>query len=175
LLSIPLTAPSRSPPPTILPPSPSPSLSGWEAPWVSPCPGLSILWEATLILSHWGQTRQPQGSRLVDSVGLSWFYWSSWGIPIPFRTCNPSPYSSIRVPGGCLHLSKSAAGWSVSETCPHLWRRWMNASWGQMSSASPIPEQTDGRFWSSCHYSVLELLFSLAFTPSPNLWGPGIH
>jgi hypothetical protein len=38
---------------------PLPSLSRWEPPWVFPHPGESSLFQATLILSHRGQTRQP--------------------------------------------------------------------------------------------------------------------
>jgi hypothetical protein len=48
------------------------------------------------------------------------------GLPVEFLSPsgppNPSSYFSIRVPklhplfgGGCLHLSESAAGWSISE------------------------------------------------------------
>jgi hypothetical protein len=58
-------------------------------------------------------------SRLVGSVGLP---VASCGIPIPLGACNPSSYSSIKVPKlhslfgcGCVHLSESAAGWNLSE------------------------------------------------------------
>ena len=58
----------------------------------------------------------PQGSRLIDSVGLLVeslsFFWS----------LNPSPNSSIRLPElhlmlgcGSLHLFPLAAGWSLLE------------------------------------------------------------
>ena len=95
----------------------------------------SIICRIRQIFSHWGKTRQPsdtnvpeawvqplyslwlmaqslrsQGSRLVYTVDLP------VGVPIPFRSFNPSSNSSIRVSElhprfGCgnLHLFQSAA------------------------------------------------------------------
>lgn len=44
-------------------------------------------------------------------VHVIWYCWSSWEVPIPFRTLSPSPNSSIRVPNlhplfgcGALHF-----------------------------------------------------------------------
>jgi hypothetical protein len=62
------------------------------------------------------QSLRAQGSRLVDPVGLPVEFLS------PSRPAILLPYSSIRVSKlhplyycGYLHLSKSAAGWSLSE------------------------------------------------------------
>ena len=59
-----------------------------------------------------------------QEVQASWFCWSSCGVPIPFRTFNPSPNSSVRISElhpifGCgyLYLFQAAAGWSLSELC----------------------------------------------------------
>ena len=102
----------------------------------SPQPSQASLWGKSLyrirnILSHWGQTRQSstkylQGPRAkscmlfgwwlslwdLPVVQVSWFFWSSYGVAIPFSSSSPSSNHSILVPNlnpvvGCkyLHLS----------------------------------------------------------------------
>jgi len=60
-------------------------------------------------------------------VQVSWFCWTSCGVPIPFGTCNPSSCNPWRVPKFhplsvdiCICLSQLLGGASQSSTCSCL-------------------------------------------------------
>jgi hypothetical protein len=106
--------------------------------WDSPCYSCSgTIWRpsCTSVTYVWGGLGPAHVCSLIGSsvsenprLQVSWLCWSSYGVSIPFGAQNPFSYSSLRVPKfyplldcGCLHLSESAAGWSLSsESCVRL-------------------------------------------------------
>ena len=158
-LYIPITAPTWSSPPTILPPFPLHVWVGGGPPKYLPHPGKSLQGACSLPLrpakaaqlleyspylsSHFWHSPTPvvqdshesQATHLLHMNGeswihpvyifwlvvqtlraprvqVSWLFCSSCGIPIPFKTQNPSSHSSVRVPKlyplfGCGYLCLS--------------------------------------------------------------------
>ena len=89
----------------------------------------------------WASCVSPHlGTSSLLRVQVSWLCCSSCGVPIPFWTCNPSSYSSVRVPklhllfgcctfilvGYCLYFHLRVWVFKISHR--GLWFIWI---WGQ--------------------------------------------